>query len=96
MIAAHRAGKLLHGFEQRRLRLGRRAVDFVRQQNVAEDRPLDERPAAMPGGGSSSMMSVPVMSEGIRSGVNWMRLNSRPSVCAMVRTISVFAVPGSR
>ena len=28
--------------------------------------------------GSSSMMSVPVMSEGIRSGVNWMRLNSRP------------------
>ena len=25
--------------------------------------------------GSSSMMSVPVMSEGIRSGVNWMRLN---------------------
>ena len=44
--------------------------------------------------GSSSMMSVPVMSEGIRSGVNWMRLNARPSVCAMVRTISVFAVPG--
>ena len=40
------------------------------------------------------MMSVPVMSEGIRSGVNWMRLNSRPSVCEMVRTISVFAVPG--
>ena len=29
------------------------------------------------------MMSVPVMSDGIRSGVNWMRLNSRPSVCAM-------------
>ena len=40
------------------------------------------------------MMSVPVMSEGIRSGVNWMRWNSRPSVCAMVRTSSVFAVPG--
>ncbi len=30
--------------------------------------------------GSSSMMSVPVMSDGIRSGVNWMRRNSRPSV----------------
>ena len=44
--------------------------------------------------GSSSMMSVPVMSEGIRSGVNWMRLKTRPSVCAMVRTMSVFAVPG--
>ena len=24
------------------------------------------------------MMSVPVMSDGMRSGVNWMRLNSRP------------------
>ena len=40
------------------------------------------------------MMSVPVMSEGIRSGVNWMRRNCRPSASAMVRTISVFAVPG--
>ena len=40
------------------------------------------------------MMSVPVMSDGIRSGVNWMRLKTRPSVCAMVRTISVLAVPG--
>ena len=44
--------------------------------------------------GSSSMMSVPVMSDGMRSGVNWMRLKTRPSVCAIVRTISVFAVPG--
>ena len=44
--------------------------------------------------GSSSMMSVPVMSDGIRSGVNWMRLNSRPSACASVRTSSVLAVPG--
>ena len=40
------------------------------------------------------MMSVPVMSEGIRSGVNWMRRKVSPSVCAMVRTISVLAVPG--
>ena len=28
---------------------------------------------------SSSMMSVPVMSDGIRSGVNWMRRKLRPS-----------------
>ena len=28
------------------------------------------------------------MSDGIRSGVNWMRLKLRPSVCAIVRTIS--------
>ena len=47
-----------------------------------------------PVAGSSSMMSVPVMSDGIRSGVNWMRLNSRPSAWASVRTSSVFAVPG--
>ena len=40
------------------------------------------------------MMSVPVMSDGIRSGVNWMRLKTRPRVCAMVRTSSVLAVPG--
>ncbi len=44
--------------------------------------------------GSSSMMSVPVTSVGIRSGVNWMRLNDRPSASASVRTSSVFAVPG--
>ena len=30
------------------------------------------------------MMSVPVMSDGIRSGVNWMRLNFRSSTCASV------------
>ena len=30
------------------------------------------------------MMSVPVMSEGIRSGVNWIRLNSRPRVFEIV------------
>ena len=51
VIAAHRAGELLHGFEQRRLRLGRRAVDFVGQQNVGEDRAGNEGPAAMAGGG---------------------------------------------
>src|ERR1019366_8841129 len=47
-----------------------------------------------PVAGSSSMMSVPVISLGIRSGVNWMRLKTRPSVCAMVRTSKVLAVPG--
>ena len=38
---------------------------------------------------------VPVMSAGIRSGVNWMRLNSHPSTRASVRTSSVFATPGT-
>ena len=43
---------------------------------------------------SSSMISVPVMSEGMRSGVNWMRLKERPRVLAMLRTSSVLARPG--
>ena len=47
MIAAHRAGVLLHGFEQRRLRLRGRPVDFVGEQNVGEDRALHERPGAV-------------------------------------------------
>ena len=33
------------------------------------------------------MISVPVMSQGIRSGVNWMRLNFRCSAWASVATI---------
>jgi hypothetical protein len=60
---------LLHRLQQRRLRLGRRAVDLVGQQHVGEDRPLHEAELARPVSVSSST-SVPVMSEGIRSGVN--------------------------
>src|SRR5580765_6189703 len=45
--------------------------------------------------GSSWMMSVPVMSDGIRSGVNWMRLNRSSSTCASVAISSVFARPGT-
>ena len=41
------------------------------------------------------MTSVPVMSAGIRSGVNWMRLNERLSESASVRTIRVLASPGT-
>ena len=51
LIAAHRAGKFLHGLEQRRLRLRRRAVDFVGEHDVAENRSRHERPAAVPRGG---------------------------------------------
>ena len=35
------------------------------------------------------------MSAGIKSGVNWMRLNDRFSVSARVRTINVLASPGT-
>src|SRR5262249_23382170 len=38
---------------------------------------------------------VPRMSDGIRSGVNWMRLQSTCSSRATVRAMSVFAVPGT-
>ena len=39
-------------------------------------------------------MFVPMMSAGIRSGVNWMRLKSRSSASARVRTRSVLPRPG--
>jgi hypothetical protein len=40
---------LLHGLEQRRLHLGRRAVDLVGQHRVAEDRTLAELEGARAG-----------------------------------------------
>ena len=44
---------------------------------------------------SSSRISVPVMSDGIRSGVNWMRLNLRSSTWASVEIRRVLASPGT-
>ncbi len=41
------------------------------------------------------MISVPVMSLGTRSGVNWIRLNSRSIASDTLRMISVFASPGT-
>jgi hypothetical protein len=41
------------------------------------------------------MTSVPVMSDGMRSGVNWMRLNVRFRILLSVEIISVFASPGT-
>ena len=38
---------------------------------------------------------MPVMSAGIRSGVNWIRWNLRWKTCAIVRTSSVLASPGA-
>ena len=45
--------------------------------------------------GSSCTRSVPVMSDGIRSGVNWMRENFRSSTRAIVWISSVLASPGA-
>ena len=44
---------------------------------------------------SSCTRSVPVMSDGIRSGVNWMRENFRSSTRAIVWISSVLARPGA-
>ena len=44
---------------------------------------------------TSSMTLVPVMSLGIRSGVNWMRRKVRDVISAMQETIIVLARPGT-
>ena len=86
----------LHGLEEGGLGLGRRAVDLVGEEHVGEDGALDEREdAALPVSGSSWMTSVPVMSEGMRSGVNWMRLNLRLRTRARVEIMRVLARPGT-
>ena len=46
--AADRHLVLLHGFEQRRLRLRRRAIDFVGQNDVGENRSANEPDRALP------------------------------------------------
>ena len=85
---------LLHGLQQRRLGLGAGAVDLVGHQQLGEDRPLDEAEAAPAGRPPSSSTSAPMMSEGMRSGVNWMRLASSPRTLPSVSTSSVLARPG--
>ena len=48
-LAADRDLVLLHRLQQGGLRLGRRAVDFVGQDHVGEDRPLEELELARAG-----------------------------------------------
>jgi hypothetical protein len=61
----------------------------------AKTGPCTNRSARCPVVRSSSITSVPVMSEGIRSGVNWIRLKSRLIVRAIVEISSVLASPGT-
>ena len=55
----------------------------------------EDRSSRVPESLSSWITSVPVMSLGIRSGVNWMRLNCKFKASARVRIISVLASPGT-
>ena len=83
---------LLHRLQQRGLRLGRGAVDFVGEDQVAEDRPLLEY--ELPAGAFAGVDLRAVMSLGSRSGVNWMRLNWLSRFSASVLMVRVFARPG--
>ena len=65
-FAVDRHLPLFHCFQQSGLRLGRRAIDFVGQQYVGEDRALAQIELEV----ATLKTLVPVMSEGIRSGVN--------------------------
>ena len=56
--------------------------------------PRMKRMTRLPVARSSSMTSAPRMSDGIRSGVNWMRLNFRSTASASVLISSVLARPG--
>jgi hypothetical protein len=81
---------LLHRLEQRGLGLRRCAVDLVREQQVREDRA---------GRNSKSIsrwlkIDEPVTSDGIKSGVNWIRVKPMLVTCAKARAISVLARPG--
>ena len=57
--------------------------------------PGRKRNSLAPPAGSWWITSVPVMSEGMRSGVNWMRLKLMLRVRAMVEMSSVLASPGT-
>ena len=61
----------------------------------AKTGPWTKRNERRPVAWSSSMMSVPVMSLGMRSGVNWMRLNLRSSTRARLEMSRVLASPGT-
>ena len=89
--AVYRHAPLFHRFEQRGLRLGRRAVDLVGEHDVGDDRPgtrRELRRLRIEDGRATT-------SAGIRSGVKAIRRKSSPSSIASARTASVFPVPGT-
>ena len=85
---------LLHRLEQRRLGLGRGPVDLVGEDEVARRSARAGTRTAAALRASRSTTFVPMMSAGIRSGVNWIRWNFRCRASASVRTSSVLPRPG--
>jgi hypothetical protein len=90
-VAVDRHLPLLHGLEQRGLRLGRRPVDLVGEQQVREDRALAERELRRPGVVDERAGDV----AGHEVGVNCTRVVSSRSAVESARTSSVFATPGT-
>src|SRR5215471_12931806 len=76
------------------VRGGVRLISSARMM-FANTGPRMNRTCRFPVSASSSMTSVPRMSDGIRSGVNWIRLNLRLTASASVLMSSVFARPGT-
>jgi len=95
-LAGHRYVVLLHGLQQRRLGLGLARLISSAIRKLGEDRPLDEAEAAPPAPELSSKTSEPMMSEGIRSGVNWMRLASSPAPYQRLDQQRLLARPARR
>ena len=73
---------------------GVRLISSARM-TLANSGPFKNLNSRAPVSGFWKMTSVPVMSEGIRSEVNWIRLKFMFKVCAKVEMSSVLARPGT-
>ena len=91
-LAADRDLALLHDLEQRGLDLGRRAVDLVGEQEVAEHR----AELGVEGAGRRAVDPGPdEVARGRGPGVNWIRRNEASRASARVLIVSVLARPGT-
>ena len=91
-LAGDRDLVLLHRLEQADCVFGVARLISSARTRLAKIGPGWKRKTRWPP--SSMRMFVPVMSAGIRSGVNWMRLNEQSMTSAMVRTSIVLPRPG--
>jgi hypothetical protein len=90
-FAFHRHLLFFHRFEQRALRLGAGAVDFVGQQHLGKHRAGVEHEGSL----LRSNTDTPDRSLGIRSAVNCTRENCSPKVRASACASVVLPTPGT-